>query len=164
MRCKRLFLTGFTLIELMIVVAIIAILAAIAYPSYTEHVMRSRRADAKGVLLEVAQFMERIYTERGKYTYKANGVAATSLSELGIPTALQSAPKEGATDYYEIQPFGNNFTTGITDSSYRLQAVPKGAQASDKCGTLTLRNNGTKGAAGVESTDNAAKIDECWNR
>ena len=50
---------GFTLIELMIVVAIVAILAAIAYPSYREHVVKSRRATAQSCLLEMAQFEAR---------------------------------------------------------------------------------------------------------
>ena len=52
---------GFTLIELMITVAIIGILAAIAYPSYVEHIYRSRRAEAEATLMELAQWMERNY-------------------------------------------------------------------------------------------------------
>lgn len=54
--------TGFTLIELMTVVAIVGILAAIAYPSYQEHIRRANRADAQASLMELAQFMERSYT------------------------------------------------------------------------------------------------------
>ncbi|MDW7601742.1 prepilin-type N-terminal cleavage/methylation domain-containing protein, partial [Stenotrophomonas maltophilia] len=53
---------GFTLIELMIVVAVVAILAAIAYPSYSEHVRKSRRAQAKADLVEYAQLAERFHT------------------------------------------------------------------------------------------------------
>ena len=53
---------GFTLIELMVVVAIIAILAAIAYPSYTNHVVKTRRAAATACVMEAAHFMERYYT------------------------------------------------------------------------------------------------------
>src|SRR3546814_19429854 len=54
--------SGFTLIELMIVVAIVAILAAIAYPSYINHITKTRRAAGAGCALEAAKFMERFYT------------------------------------------------------------------------------------------------------
>ena len=63
-RCLAL---GFTLIELMVVVAIVAILAAIAYPSYRSQIEKTRRADAKAVLMQAAQYMERLYTENGCY-------------------------------------------------------------------------------------------------
>ncbi len=55
---------GFTLIELMIVVAIIAIIAAVAYPAYTQHIIKARRSDAEGALLNFANAMERYYTEQ----------------------------------------------------------------------------------------------------
>ena len=151
MRNKSPLHSGFTLIELMITVAVVAILAAIAYPSYTGYVQRARRADAKTVLLEAAQFMERVYTERGAYNKKADGSAATTLSDVGMPTSLQSAPKEGATKYYTISAAPNAAT-------YTLQAAPQGAQASEACGTLTLANDGTKGQATGKT------VDDCWNR
>ncbi len=65
---SRILLRGFTLIEIMIVVAIVGILAAIAYPSYQDSVRKSRRADAKTALLEVAQLEERFFSVNNQYS------------------------------------------------------------------------------------------------
>ncbi|MBU4500895.1 MAG: prepilin-type N-terminal cleavage/methylation domain-containing protein, partial [Gammaproteobacteria bacterium] len=65
---------GFTLIELMITVAIIGILAAIAYPSYTQYVQRANRAEARGLMLENAQFLERNFTMANRYHQTSAGV------------------------------------------------------------------------------------------
>ncbi|MCP3674722.1 MAG: prepilin-type N-terminal cleavage/methylation domain-containing protein, partial [Gammaproteobacteria bacterium] len=58
---------GFSLIEVMIVVAIVSILAAIAFPSYQESVAKAKRADAQGALVSLAGVMERFYTENNTY-------------------------------------------------------------------------------------------------
>ena len=58
---------GFTLIELMIVVAVVAILSSIAYPSYTEYVRRGHRAEARAGLLQGQQWLERAATATGTY-------------------------------------------------------------------------------------------------
>lgn len=111
---------AFTLIELMVTVAIVGILAAIAYPSYQNSVIKSRRADAEGILLGLANALERKFTESNSYT------------GYTLPTS--------ATAYYTIS------LSQQTTSAYTLSAAPKASQTSDSCGTLTLTHTGVKGA------------------
>ncbi len=61
------FVSGFTLIELMIVVAVVAILASVAYPSYQNHITKTHRTDAMANMLELYSFLERRFTEQGNY-------------------------------------------------------------------------------------------------
>ena len=110
------------------------------------------------MLLEAAQFMERIYTERGAYNKKADGTTGKSLSDIGFPTPLTKSPKDGDTQYYAIQPLGDDFSKNVTETAFQLQAEPKGAQASSACGTLTLAGTGEKGQASGKT------VDDCWNR
>ncbi len=86
---------GFTLIEVMIVVAIIGILAAIAYPSYQNQMQKTRRADAKASLMELAQFMERNYSTSGAYDKKSDGTAFTTLP-------FDKSPKDSGTKFYDL--------------------------------------------------------------
>lgn len=71
---------GFTLIELMIVVAIVAILAAVAYPSYRDSISKSRRAEARAQLMDAVQYMQRFYSQNDRYD-QTN--AATPVAEIG---------------------------------------------------------------------------------
>ncbi|MGK9065748.1 type IV pilin protein [Stutzerimonas chloritidismutans] len=135
---------GFTLIELMIVVAIIGIIAAIAYPSYQEYVRAAKRADAETALMELAHFMERYYTANGRYD-ESNG------DEPDLP--FTQAPKDGGTKAYDI----SLVAASTSATAYVLQAVPTGSMANDKCGTLTLSNTGAKGQS-------ASTLAECWKR
>ena len=143
-------LHGFTLIELMIVVAIIAILAAIAYPSYTEQVARGKRGKAQAVLLETAQWLERQYTLSNAYDKLAD--RSTSLDTSKIPSAL--------TDRATGASYTLSFQTGSpTANAFTLQAVPSGGMSSDKCGTFTLDNAGTQNVKDASATKAS-----CWDR
>lgn len=111
---------GFTLIEVMIVVAIVGILAAVAYPSYTKYVQKSRRTDATTTLLGAAQHLERCYSQSFKYT-----------GCTGVPTA-------SADGYYTI-------AAELEDTSFTLTATATGVQASDTtCPVFTLKNTGER--------------------
>lgn len=143
---------GFTLIELMITVAIIGILAGIAYPSYQESVMKSRRADAKGALLGFANAMERHFTETNSYE-NAAGTSGTP-ADTGAPRIYaQQSPVDGGTAYYNLK------INAATASTYTLHAERIGAQANDKCGTLTLTQTG---ARGVTSQASGVTVANCW--
>lgn len=123
---------GFTLIEIMIVVAIVAILAAVAYPSYQESVRRAARADAQSGMMEIAQNAERFFTQQNQY-------AAT---RAGLPYVLpfNQSPLGGAARY--------NFNIAFpTPQTFVLQAVPTPVQAADACGNLTINQLGVTGPA-----------------
>ena len=118
--------SGFTLIELMIVVAVVAILAAIAYPAYTDQVQRTRRADGKAVILDVAQRLERCYTQTN-----------TFVGCLVFPLASPDG-------FYSLNGV-------VAQNAFTLTATPQGAQAADtRCGNLTLTNLGVRGASGTQ--------------
>lgn len=127
---------GFTLIEIMIVIAIIGIVITIGYPSLTEYVKKGRRTEVAGLLSEQAQILERFYSKDNVYT-NATGLSAGN-------------------DFYTITPT-------LTDQTFLLTATRKAgsSMASDKCGNFTLTNTGVRSM--VNATAGLTTKD-CWGR
>lgn len=133
---------GFTLIEVMIVVAIIGIISAIAYPSYMESVRKSNRADGMAVLNDVSQRLQRCFTAYSDYTHASCALGQT----LDGGGSINSG--EGM---YSV-------TGNLTATTFDLTAAPVAGttQASDtNCGSLTLDQAGVEGASGSLGAD-------CW--
>lgn len=132
---------GFTLIELMIVVAVIGILAAIAAPNYQCYVERSQRSSAVAVLMESSQFMERFFTSNNGYALDSAGVP------VALPASLSISPREGVARY-------NITIAAATATTFTLNATPLVASTcTPQCGTLSINQllvrtvTGTGGAA-----------------
>jgi len=131
---------GFTLIELMIVVAIIGIIAAIAYPSYRNNVMATHRANAQADLMKLAQWMERKYVQQD-YSYE----------DGGAPTLPQTRSPADGTKMYDLS------LSAVGKNAFTLQAAPSGGQTDDRCGTLKLDQAGNKTA-----TKGGSAVSDCW--
>jgi len=127
---------GFTLIEIMIVIAIIGIILTISIPSYNEYVKKGRRAEVVSLLSEQAQTLERFYTRNNVYT----GVTGLSAGN----------------DFYTITPT-------LTDQTFVLTATRKtgSAMATDKCGDFTLTNTGVRS---MNNATTGVTGKDCWGR
>ena len=150
---------GFSLIELMIVVAIVAIIAAFAFPSYRNYVIRSKRAAAAADLTQLAHIMEREFTATGRYDDAANP------GDLRITLPYTTSPQEDPIASYDLT------VTGLSSTAYTLNAAAAatGGQGDDAaCGTLSTDETGdqcilggTKCRSSATSADAAAAA-ACW--
>lgn len=133
---------GFTLIELMVVVAIVAILATIALPSYQQSVRKSRRADAMLALQQIQIEQEKLRAECTSYAGTLTGTRACGF--LGYPSTTSP---DG---YYNLA------LSTVSDTGFTATATATGSQADDtECLTLTLQ------VSGLTLTKTSAA---CWSR
>ncbi len=113
---------GFTLVELLITIVVVGILVSIAYPSYTNHLRKSRRAEAQRVLMDIALRQQQILLDTKAYAADLAGSGAS------VPPSV--------TPFYDFTVVGTN-TTG-TAPTFTATATPRGTQVADTCGTLTV--------------------------
>lgn len=142
---------GFTLIELVIVIAIVGILSAIAFPAYTSFVQEGRRADAQNLLLQIASLQEQFFSENGSY------------APVDVLLADVDVGDDAVTDggHYEIGVVctPQDDCTGLNAQTYLLTAEPQGIQDTDECGSFTYNQAGQRDIA---DADAGIEADDCW--
>lgn len=138
---KNRLIKGFSLLELLVAIIIVGILAKLAYPNYLQVIRKTHRVDATVALTDIAQKMERYYTENATYATASLGIAATDI-----------APTTTSGGYYTISISSQTATT------YTLlaTATTKGSQNSDDCGNYSINSLNVKAVSG------AAGVATCW--
>ncbi|CAM4419600.1 MAG: hypothetical protein LEGION0398_MBIBDBAK_00384 [Legionellaceae bacterium] len=130
--------SGFSLLVILITMAILGILISLSYPLYVQHIIKTRRLEAKTTLYALAESLEQFYTENMTYN-------PVTLKQLGF-------------DKFTLQGF-YSLDIELQQDGYLLKAIPQGIQAiqDKKCGILTLNSLGKTNISGT------ATINECWH-
>jgi len=148
---------GFTIIELMIVVAIIGLLAGIGVPTYREYVNKSKRAEGKAALTAAAARLERYYSLNNCYPSSACGSPAATDSASALTVAgIQGFSGENAAKA------NYNISVTFVAQTFTLTATPKSPFTDSKCGNMTLSNTGRKWTQSNSTTDDVTRVDGCW--
>ncbi len=146
---------GFTLIEILVVVAIIGVLAVIAVPSYRNSIIASNRSVAQAALLDLANRQEQFYLDNRTYT--------SDLTDLGYPQNMVSSGRVAFSSNHGLVNIDTRERVYVVqiaianDTAFAILASPQLAQAEDEeCGSLSLNNLGEKGESGT------ATVSDCW--
>jgi type IV pilus assembly protein PilE len=146
---------GFTLLELMIVVAVVGILASIAYPAYQDSVLKGRRAEARTALLELMQQQERYMTQRGTYLVFSNTNGVTVPADAATTFKTFSGDNSSA-PAYRLSADRCTAPTGITERDcIRVNAAP--VRADPAVNVLSVTSTGVKACSGTTTN---TKL--CW--
>ncbi len=129
---------GFTLLEMITVLAIIGLLVTVSYPLYLHHILKTRRSSAQVALLQLASGLE-------QYRSIHNTYQGATLMDAGLDPYTENK-------YYQIG------IKTLSDASYLLETTPLGKQTEDSCGTLGLDHLGNKSVSG------SARVEECWGQ
>lgn len=147
---------GFSLIELMIVVAIVAVIAAVAVPGYQNSIRKTNRQDARETLVDFATRQEKFRLTNSRYA-APNEYA----SKLRYSTANSFVSKGG---YYSVTP-GSTFCPDADESCYAAIATATGSQlADDSCRYFAILSDGRRGSknAVAGASWRFGANDECW--
>jgi type IV pilus assembly protein PilE len=140
---------GFSLIELMIVVAIIAVISAFAYPSYDRYVIKTKRSVAQNALLQVADRQQQFFMDNKRF--------AADITNLGFPANPYVVDDNGtSTVASDADAVYSLSLSNVTATTWTATATPLNSQLSRDtyCGSLTITQTGAKSKSGAS--------DECW--
>ena len=140
--------SGFTLIEIMMVLVILAGLVSVAFPTYENSVRKSARTAAKGALMDVAARQEQFFMNNKSYS--------SSLTGLGLPDPYYIDKKNEGVASTDTNRAYQLSLENVTGTSYDVKATPQLAQTADVCGSYTLKADGSKVVTGE------AGASVCW--
>lgn len=149
--------TGFTLIELLIALGVMALLVSIALPSYRDQVAKGQRAQAKAVLLQAQQWMERFYSENYRYDKNLSNTAVTDSSLFYAQFSTAPPSGEGRPSY--------NISVSATSRTYTVTAARISTLSADKCGNFRITQTGRKSVVNYDTSKFSSTLQAsrgCW--
>lgn len=141
---------GFTLVELMVVVAIVGLLAIIAYPSYNQFILKSRRTDARNAVLDLASREERYFSVNNSYTNLPSALGYNTSTTFPIDVSVSGKSYYALTATFSTVPPG--FVATATPTSSQL--------ADTTCYSFQVNQSGAQ--ANVDSSSNPLATSGCW--